>query len=143
MKRNLPAIQQSSLTRVRSNLDILNKLVKYQASIIGTKLRKRLIELMLKNQDFFLKMVSWKYPINNEMLLKYKKYWIFGERGFPDIGLLFNKVIPFSSLLISTIEDQINWHMLIVDSNTKWMPESIVKYQNQIITEVSVFEDYP
>lgn len=134
MKRNLPTIQQDSLARVKSNLEVLNKLVKSQKTIIDTKLRKRLIELMVRHKGFFLTMVSHIYPLSEVLLLKFKEKWVYDNDDYYNRkGIMFNKKIRLNTNLVFKLKDNIDWKCLLGFGEINWSPEFIIKCQKYII----------
>lgn len=79
MKRNLPAIQQNSLVRVKNNLDILNKLINIDNDLQIYELNKRIIDFFLDNSETFILAISKYYPLTYSLIEKYQDIWDWFE----------------------------------------------------------------
>ncbi|MFA5417826.1 MAG: hypothetical protein WC341_05150 [Bacteroidales bacterium] len=125
MNEKLPAIQQNSLSRVKSNLDILNKLVNYQGAIIDTNLIQRLKKFLVDNNEFFIYCISKYYPLNIGFIQKFKNYlnWI---------NLSESHSLNWSNELIDCFINKWAWEFLSENSSLPLSEEFIENYKEQL-----------
>ncbi len=139
MNKKLPVLHRDSLELVSNQLELLDKLIKSNSELLDPQLRSRIVKLMVSHQEYFLYMVSWKYPLPENLILEYRDYWIYYDHvnlGFHwlDRGLLHNKKVNLNGRLINSLKDYLPWKEVVrLENNKRWNIESLISCKTEIV----------
>ena len=107
----------NSLARVQKKLTITNKLL--------AKSSDKFVEFCLRHPDFFITMISYRYPLSFKLIEKYKDKWDWNWI------LSWNEALPWSEELIEKYEDKWDWDWLSRNKGLPWSEELIEKYEDK------------
>jgi len=105
------------LARVQKKLTITNKLL--------AKSSDKFVEFCLRHPDFFITMISYRYPLSFKLIEKYKDKWDWNWI------LSWNEALPWSEELIEKYEDKWDWDWLSRNKGLPWSEELIEKYEDK------------
>ena len=105
------------LQKISNSLSITTKLLELNQ-------RQKIMDFFIEYPHFFDLFVPLFYPLNEELIVKYNKYWLW-------CGLSANENILWTNALIEKFESEWCWVCLTTNESIPWTNELIKKYQDK------------